>query len=639
MAIRSPRSKKLAQGNDLNGILFEPESSWVPPTEFPDLRGCKYIAIDSECRDPHLKERGPGSFRGDGYPVGFSVAASNGFRGYYPFAHLAGGNIDREKVVGWLQEQLRDTRAEKVGCSILYDLEWMHSLGIQVGGRIHDVQSAESLIDEERYEGYDLNSIATKYLGQGKDESLLRRAAAEFHVDPKGEMWKLHSRYVGPYAETDAVRTLETHRVQQEEVARQGLGKIYDLECALIPIILKVRIQGVRVDLEAAEKLSRKWKEREDGLMYDVLMKYNIHLNPWSQDDICAVCDRLKISYPRTPAGNPSFPQDFLDHSGNPFLLAVREIRKFNRMRETFVDELIFGNQVNGRIHAQFHPLRGDEYGVRGGRFSSSNPNLQQVPARDEELAPLIRGLFIPEDGHDWAKLDYSQQEPRLLVHYAYICKLRAAQEARDAWVSDPKMDYYKFTGEVARLPRRDAKTVTLGRFYGMGKGKLAHDLNRSEQEAEHILQQYDEHNPYVTELSKKCITQADVRGYIRTVHGRICHFDFWLPSDARWGDEVKPVKGREKAAELWPGKRLVRAFTRKALSRLIQGSAGDMTKLAMLKNYEEHGAVPHLQVHDELDYSSKCYEDAVKLKVGMETCLKLEVPIVAELDYGRHWK
>jgi DNA polymerase I-like protein with 3'-5' exonuclease and polymerase domains len=639
MAIRSSRSRKLAQGNDLNGILFEPESSWVPPVDFPDIRGAKRIGIDTENRDPNLKTRGPGSMRRDGYVAGISVATDDGFSGYYPIAHLAGGNLAKEPVLQWLSDMLGDSRAEKIFCNALYDLEWLHVSGVKVRGSFHDISSAEALIDEERYEGYGLDAIATKYLGAGKDESLLRRAAAEFNIDPKSEMWKLHSRYVGPYATNDAVKTLRAWEVQQKEIERQNLGKVYALEMALIPILLKMRIQGVRVDLEAARTLSAQWQEREDTLKYNLLMKYGRDVDPWSGPELMRMCDQLKIQYPRTEKGNASFTGDFLEHSGHPFLKSIREIRRLNRMRGTFVDELIFGNQINGRIHAQFHQLRGDEYGVRGGRFSSSNPNLQQVPARDSELAPLIRGLFIPEDDCGWAKLDYSQQEPRITVHYAYICKLLGADIARDAWVANPSMDYYKFIGEVAKLIRKDAKTVYLGLTYGMGKQKLADDLKRSMQEAESISDQFNEHSPYIKLLSEKCIKQADQRGYIKTIYGRVCHFDFWLPSDARWGDETKPVKTLEKASELWPDKRLVRAFTRKALNRLIQGSAGDMTKLAMLHNYREHGAVPHLQVHDELDYSTESLERALLLKAGMESCVKLEVPVVAELDYGKSWK
>lgn len=647
MAYRSSRARKLAQGNDLNGILFEPQSDWIPRAHFPDIRGAKYIGIDSECRDPNLKGKGPGSIRRDGYPVGFSVATDDGFSGYYPIAHLAGGNLEREPVIQWLQDMLGDTRADKIGCNILYDCEWMHTLGIKVGGNLHDISSAEALIDEESYSGFDLNSIATKYVGAGKDESLLRRAAAEFNVDPKAEMWKLHSRYVGPYAIVDAERTIQAWKVQQEEIRRQGLEQIYKLEMDLIPILLKMRIQGVRVDLERAAALSREWKEREDQLLYGVLMEHGVHLDPWAQESIMRVCDRLKIQYPRTEKGNASFTGDFLEHSGNPFLKTVREIRRLNRMRSSFIDEQIMANQINGRVHAQFHQLRGDEYGVRGGRFSSSNPNLQQVPARDPELAPLIRGLYIPEDGCGWAKLDYSQQEPRITVHYAYICKLLGADIARNAWVADPSMDYYKFIGEVAKLVRKDAKTVYLGLTYGMGKHKLANDLRRPLDEAEVISDKFNEHSPYIKLLSEKCIKQADARGYIKTVYGRKCHFEFWAPigsnwwdeDDERWNGKVGPMKTREAAERQWPKERLERSFTRKALNRLIQGSAGDMTKLAMRHNYQQHGAVPHLQVHDELDHSCESYEDAVKLKIGMETCVKLEVPVVAELEFGRSWK
>ncbi len=631
-------SRRLAQGNDLNGILFEPRSDWTPPTTFPDLSHAKEICIDVETRDPNLTSKGPGSLRKDGYPVGFSIATDDGFSGYYPTRHLAGGNLEESSVLSWLRKELSRPEQHKVGANIPYDLEWLHSVGVHIKGRCHDIQGAESLIDEEKY-NYGLEYLAKEYLGEGKDEEKLREAAREFHVDPKGELWKLHSRFVGPYGEADTVKTLRIHQLQKSRLADQGLGQVHALECDLIPIILQMRIRGVKVDLERAAELSKKWKAQEEEIEYRLLMEHGKIINPWSQDDLCAIYSKLGLGIARTEAGNPSFTSDVLAHSPHPFSKAILELRRINRLRSVYVDELIFGNQIAGRIHCQFHPLRKDDSGTRSGRFSSSDPNLQQVPARDSELAPLIRSLFIPEDGHDWAKLDYSQQEPRILVHYSYICGLQGAAEARDAYVRDPLMDYYKFTGEVAGLVRRDAKTVTLGRFYTMGKDKLANDLNRTLEEAAEILRKYDAHNPYVQKISEKCISQASKRGYIKTLYGRKCHFDFWIPSSKRYDKMIKPVKTREAAEKAFPNQSLERAFTYKALNRLIQGSAGDMTKLAMVHNYKEHRAVPHLQVHDELDYSVADRAEAERLKHGMENCVKLEVPIVAELDYGKHWK
>lgn len=637
----------MAQGDDLNGILFEPGSDWVPPTEFPSLellRSYRRIGFDSEVRDPNLKAKGPGSIRKDGYPVGFSLAGINPVDGlsrswYFPIRHLSGGNLPMEGVVNFLRDALGDPHTEKVGANVPYDLEWARNQGITVRGRLHDVQAAEALIDEESDEGYSLEVLSRRYLGIGKDEQALRTAATAYGINAKSDMWKLHSRYVGPYAETDALNPLRILKEQEKELHVQGLGHVYDMECELMPIVHEMRQRGVRVDIEAAEALYAKWSGEKDQISYRILVDYHVHLDPWSAKDIAKVCDRLNVPYPRTEKGNPSFEQDFIERSGHPFLRQLRQLRRYDSLGSRFVRGMVLDNAIHGRIHCQFHQLKGDENGVRGGRFSSTGPNLQQVPARDAELAPLIRGLFIPEEGCQWAKLDYSQQEPRIAVHYAVLCKLVGADVAAAVWRANPSADFYAYIAEVAEVVRKDAKTIFLGRSYGMGKRKLADDLGRSEEEAALILEKFDARNPYVKRLADLCMRQVERKGYIKTLGGRICHFDHWIPTDSQWGSGELPIHGREKAESHYPNRQLKRAFTHKSLNRLIQGSAGDMTKLAIIKNFKEHGAIPHLTVHDELDYSCTTESEARALQTGMEQAVQLKVPIVAELDFGKSWK
>jgi DNA polymerase I-like protein with 3'-5' exonuclease and polymerase domains len=647
----------MGQGNDLNGILFEPPSTWSPPNSddlqrFANLAtNAKQIGFDTETRDPNLRSKGPGSFRRDGYCVGISLGAMDeqGIVGsiYLPIQHLAGGNLDRSGVaIPFAKSILASTNNDKIGCETLYDIEWLHSLGIEVKGRIHDIAHAEALLDEESETGYSLDAISRKYLGIGKAQTLLAEACTAFNLTGKGEMWKLHSKYVGPYAEVDAINPLLIHAKQNPLLEAEDLTRVYDMECKLTPIVWEMRKKGVKVDLEKAEALSTTWNNKEAEIRYQIIQTYGTDIDPWSAKDIAVVCDRLKIPYARTDKGNPSFEQSVLDHATHPFLKSLRQLRRYDSLRSRFVEGLILSNHINGRVHCQFHQLKGDEDGVRGGRFSSTKPNLQQVPARDPDLAPLIRGLFIPDDGCKWAKLDYSQQEPRILVHYAYLCKFVGADVARQVWVKEPTTDFYKYIAEVAEVVRKDAKTIYLGRSYGMGKVKLAEDLNRTLEAAALILEKFDERNPYVAQLAEKCMKQVQRTGKIRTIGGRLCHFDFWVRKST-WDNEKKcwsrrydvPVKGYEKAQTHWPEAPLERAFTHKALNRLIQGSAGDMTKMAIIKNYEDLGAVAHLTVHDELDHSVPDMRYALRLKHNMETCVDMTVPIVAELEYLEAWK
>jgi DNA polymerase I-like protein with 3'-5' exonuclease and polymerase domains len=645
MAFR--RHKNLGQGNDLNGILFGPQSDWTPPRDFPNLASAKVVAFDLETRDPNLEAKGPGSIRRDGYPVGFSIATDCGYSGYFPTRHLDGGNMPAEPVIRFLKDVCGNPNTEKVGANFPYDLEWGHTVGIQFRGRLHDVQAAEALIDEDRVGGYSLDALAKSYLNDGKDEALLNQAIQAYGItksereNGKSWMWKLHSKFVGPYAAADALRTLQVFDKQKKILDSEKLWDVYDLECELMPIILKMRLKGVRVDLEKAAELAKLWRLKEDQISYDILMEHGLHLNPWAPEDIAKVAGKLQVGMPRTAKGNLSCDQTFLDSHPHPFFKQVRELRKYSKMRRDFIEGMIFENQINGRIHCQFHPLRKDEDGTRSGRFAASNPNLQQVPARDPEIGPLIRGLFIPDEGMQWAKLDYAQQEPRITTHYAAIMNLRGAHAARDAYIKNPNMDCYKYLSEVAVLPRRDTKTVFLGRSYGMGKNKLANDLGRSIEQAAEILSKFDESVPYVKELAEKAMAQVNRTGKIRAIDGRVFHFDEWIPKNKQFDRETTPIRTLAAAEQVWPDEKLVRAYTHKSLNRLIQGSAGGMTKKAIVKNYRDYGddAVPHLTVHDELDYSVNNEDHANRLKLGMETCVDVCVPIVAELDYGKSWK
>ena len=641
------RYKNLGQGNDLNGILFGPEANWTPPRDFPNLASAKVVAFDLETRDPNLEAKGPGSIRRDGYLVGFSIATDCGYSGYFPIRHLDGGNLPSEPVIRFLKDVCGNPNTEKVGANFPYDLEWAHTVGIQFRGRLHDVQAAEALIDEDRVGGYSLDALAKAYLNDGKDETLLNQAIQAYGItkaeraNGKSWMWKLHSKFVGPYAAADALRTLQVFDKQKKILDTEKLWPVYDLECELMPIILKMRLKGVRVNLEKAAELAKQWKLKEDEISYAVLMEHGLHLNPWSAEDIAKVAGKLKVGMPRTAKGNVSCDQSFLDSNPHPFFKQVRELRKYSKMRRDFIEGMIFDNQINGRIHCQFHPLRKDADGTRSGRFSSSNPNLQQVPARDPEIGPLIRALFIADEGMNWAKLDYAQQEPRIVTHYAAIMSLRGAAAAREAYIKNPLLDCYKYLSEVAVLPRRDTKTVFLGRSYGMGKTKLAGDLGRTLEQAADILNKFDESAPYIKELADKAMAQVNRTGKIRAIDGRLFHFDEWIPKNKQFDRETLPIRTLEAAQNVWPDEKLVRAFTHKSLNRLVQGSAGGMTKKAIVKNYRDYGddAVPHLTVHDELDYSVNNEEQAAKLKHGMENCVDVCVPIVAELDYGAHWK
>ena len=206
--------------------LFD-ETVWFPPDHLPDLSGEKIIAVDVETRDPHLRDLGPGWVRNDGNLIGISVAASE-WSAYLPIAHEGGGNMAKDLVLRWLQDQLNH------GMSVVfhnaqYDLGWLLSEGITVKGRILDTMVAAPLVDENRF-SYSLNALGYTYLGQGKAEDDLRRAASQHGVDAKAEMWKLPAARVAAYAEKDATLTLSLWHVLHKKLMEEDCEKILDLE-------------------------------------------------------------------------------------------------------------------------------------------------------------------------------------------------------------------------------------------------------------------------------------------------------------------------------------------------------------------------------------------------------------------------
>ena len=609
--------------------MFTPDTSWAPPEVLPDLSSAKEIAVDLETRDPDLILKGPGWATNTGEVVGVSIA-TDGWSGYLPFGHQGGGNLEKEFVISWVKKQLSGS-SDKIFHNAMYDVGWLRRLGITVNGTIHDTMIAAPLVNENRNR-YSLDSLGSEYCGERKDETLLREAAHSFGVDPKAEMWKLPANYVGFYAEQDAVLTLKLWKVLKDLLDKEEVSQIYELERSLLPLLLEMRWKGVRVDENAAEKQSVYLKSQEQKLLSQIKKDYGVPVEVWNAKSISKAFDKAGLTYPRTPKTNvPSFTAQWLESHSHILPQSIVKARRYNKMRTTFIDKMIFEHSHNGRIHGQMHPLRSDDGGTVTGRFSYSTPNLQQVPARDPELGPLIRGLFIPEEGCLWGAFDYSQQEPRLTVHYASLTKQPGAQNAVEQY-RDENADFHQIVADMANIPRKQAKDINLALSYGMGKKKLISMLNISDTEAEDLISKYHQRVPFVKALADSCMRNASNRGFITTLLGRKCRFNLFEPRNTR----TVPL-AYEEAAEKWGEENIVRSFTYKALNRLIQGSAADMTKKAMVNLYEA-GYIPHIQVHDELDISVETKKQAKEIKEIMENCVQLEVPNVVDAELGKTW-
>jgi DNA polymerase I-like protein with 3'-5' exonuclease and polymerase domains len=627
--------------------MFDAEIEWNCPDHFPDLSKAEYIAIDLETRDPNLKTRGSGAVIGEGEIIGIAVAVE-GWSGYYPIGHRE-GNLDKRIVLEWFKDVCA-TDAVKIFHNAMYDVCWIKAYNIPIHGAIVDTMVMASLIDENRL-WYSLNSVAFDYLGAVKDEKALKDAAEKAGVDAKSEMYKLPAMYVGGYAEKDAELTLDLFKILSKEIRKQSLEKIYRLETELFPCLIDMKFKGVRVDVEEAHKLKKQLLLQEENLLLEVKKETGIDTEIWAARSIAQVFDKLNLPYVRTEKTNaPSFTKNFLQEHKHPLVNKIAKAREINKAHTTFIDTIL-KHSHHGRIHADINPIRSDQGGTVTGRFSYSNPNLQQIPARNKDLGPKIRSLFIPEKNHKWGCFDYSQQEPRLVVHFAATTESTMFDDSVVNIVEKFKkdsVDFHQTVADMANISRSQAKTINLGLFYGMGKAKLQAELGlNTKMEAENLFNQYHENVPFVKELMTHTSNYAQKEGCIATLLGRRCRFDKWEINQWNDGKFVAPMSKIEAEAafkEKYPNakpqvleKGIRRAMTYKALNKLIQGSAADMTKKAMVDLYNE-GIVPHIQIHDELDISVESETQAKKIIEIMENAVTLAIPNKVDYESGDTW-
>jgi DNA polymerase I-like protein with 3'-5' exonuclease and polymerase domains len=391
-----------------------------------------------------------------------------------------------------------------------------------------------------------------------------------------------------------------------------------------------MKFKGVKVDVEKAAALKTQLTVTEGELLRDIKKIAGFDVEIWAAASIAKAFDTQKIPYDTTEKGAPSFTKNFLATHPEELPKLINQAREINKANTTFIDTIL-KHEHKGRIHAEINQIRSDQGGTVTGRFSYANPNLQQIPARHKELGPMIRSLFIPEEKCIWGCFDYSQQEPRILVHFASLMKLEGTGSIVGAY-NDGSADFHQMIADMAGIERKQAKTINLGIMYGMGKNKLMAELGLRKDDAEELLKTYHQRAPFVKMLSEAVSRRADDSGKIRTIGGRLCHFDLWEPR--KFGIN-KPLKLDEALREHGPG--IKRAFTYKALNKLIQGSAADMTKKSMLALYQE-GVIPHVQIHDELDISVSSIEEAQKIIDVMEQAVDLQVPNKVDFEKGDNW-
>jgi DNA polymerase-1 len=581
---------------------------------FPNLSATKIFALDIETFDPDLKELGPGPRR-DGYICGVSIATEDK-EWYFSLKHPNSKNVNKKKFFSWLRQY---TNKDVILANCMYDLDYLQYENIHFSRNIYDVEYAEPLINENLFK-YNLESLGQRYLNKGKlSEQLdIISKSHEWKGNGHNNIWRMTAEEVMPYGKEDARITFDVFQKQLPILRDQELMNVFNMECGLTPLLLQMRKVGVRIDLEKLDKLERKYKRIVGKLQKELNEIAGIEVNENASASIKEAFDKIGLKYNYNPPtekdlakgktqGRPTFKHSELEFNPHPLPQKIIELRKYRKAYRDFIvgmRRFIIGD----RIHCEFRPLKGDKYGTVSGRFSSCRPNLQNIPARDPIITKDIRGIFIPEEGHQWGRGDYSQIEFRLFAHYA---RGHGADEIRRKYNENPNIDYHQMCADMIGIPRKPAKNINFGVIYGMGIAKMCRTLGLSYEEGKANIDAYNKRFPFLKKTSYDVSGVANRRGYIKTIMSRRRRF---------------------------PNKKLCY----RALNSLCQGSAADVMKAAMFESYQagllDGDLVPHLTVHDELDFSFIDIKKAKQLKEIFENVIKFKIPIRFNLEAGKNW-
>ena len=641
-----------------------------------DLKDVDTVAVDIETYDPNLKTKGLGAIRNDGFICGVAVATGKE-TAYFPLRHsdiFIDYNRD-DKIWSVLNDRIfQNENITKVFHNAMYDVCWIRAVtGMMIKGRIVDTMIAASVIDENRLR-YSLDALSKDYLNEEKYKYDLQQKTLEWSggtvKDPMTNMHKLPSSIVKEYAKQDVNLTYKLWNLFNKKIdevlyikedgEQKTCRQIFELETKLFLCLVDMKFKGVRIDVAKAILFGRHLKKRRDQIINAIESITTIKVDIWAAASIKKLLDHLCIKdYKVTPKSKmPQLPKDYLRTHNNKCLRMIAKAREYDKAVNTFIDGLL-EYVHDGRIHADINQIRSDSGGTVTGRFSMSNPNLQQIPAKGY-IGGKMRELFIPEDGCKWGSFDYSQQEPRIVVHYAIKLGLPGTESLKDEFDRDDA-DFHQIVADMANISRKQAKTINLGLFYGMGKIKLQRELGLDQRQAKELFNEYHGRVPFVRQLSQELIAFAKENRLLFTLYDRFCRFDKWETTNKEWNPETNrfnevPLYTKEQAMEAFKAEMLDKykenkidanymdyfdryytpAFTYKALNRLIQGSAADMTKKAMVDLHEK-GIIPHIQIHDELCFSITDHEPEL-IKDLMEQTIPLEVKNKVDFESGPNW-
>ena len=603
----------------------------------------KYLVFDYETVDPYIDRK-----LGAGWVYGIKVPDSD-----FEVIGVATKDGDEPSTYtewGDIQKHFNPRNYDYlIAHNAQYDLGCAHFTGWQVKDRpVIDTEVMGRLYDSSLL-SYSLDNLAERYLGIRKNNDILVGAIINNNLYPyfkyeedararalkKGLVWQrdwdrhptkklidwskknmkaiqaVAPEAMAEYACTDTDITWQLFNYFKERLSDSQFKLVLKYS-NLSHICIDYRLRGVRVDLNAIRQAQKDIGPLVEAKKLELFKRAGMQWNIDSPNDTGAMLFERGLDVDRQDADPTKFSVNakWLARQDDTLCADITDYRKYAKIKRDFFDKLLDIQRWTvgpdayqhdyGRIYPELNLLR-----ARTGRFSSTGPNIQNIPVRHEVLGPMCRSFFVPEEGETWYSLDYSNQEGRLQIHYAVLLDCKGADQIQKEFLRDPNFDLHQWVADLCGISRFDGKTINLGISYGMALNSLGQSLAVSRSEAQRLKKKYNTQMPYLSDLSEKCEDMMKEKGRIKTLGGRLLR--------------------REEG------------FEYKTLNKLIQGSASDQTIEAMILAYER--GIPILfPVHDELNLSTSNPQDAYDLQALMTKAYELEVPTVVSIGSGLNW-